>query len=201
MRRILLAPLLIFVFVLASCTGPQTKGDGGSVPGAGGNATSTASGAPGVGALSGAKVGEYMDRQEKDLRERLAQTEGVFVRRDQDTLQVTFKSDLLFDIDSTYLKPIGHALVVQVAGLLRDYPQTRLTVEGHTDSIGSERRNQERSERRAQAVKAALSEAGVDPTRISAKGLGELKPLTSNATERGRQLNRRVVLTIVPERQ
>jgi outer membrane protein OmpA-like peptidoglycan-associated protein len=82
--------------------------------------------------------------------------------------------------------------------VLNQYPETTIMIAGHTDSTGSETQNQQLSERRAMAVKNALSGQGVDPARMSAVGYGESKPIADNNTESGRQTNRRVAITIAP---
>ena len=123
------------------------------------------------------------------------------IQRDRDVLAVTFRSDVLFDVNSATLKPGGYDEIQRVANVLRQYPQTTIRVEGHTDSTGSEAYNQQLSERRAQAVKNALINYGVNPNRIMTVGFGESKPVATNATVAGRQFNRRVNIVIVPIRQ
>ena len=76
-----------------------------------------------------------------------------------------------------------------------------MIVEGYTDSVGSAAFNQTLSERRAEAVRAALVKAGVDPTRIVAQGYGKEYPVASNATDSGRAQNRRVEVTISNDNQ
>jgi outer membrane protein OmpA-like peptidoglycan-associated protein len=79
-----------------------------------------------------------------------------------------------------------------VASVLAEYPKTAVVVQGHTDSTGSEQHNQALSERRARSVETFLIGRGVDPARITAVGYGESMPVASNASDSGRQQNRRV---------
>jgi OOP family OmpA-OmpF porin len=71
-----------------------------------------------------------------------------------------------------------------------------VSVEGHTDWIGSDAYNQGLSERRANAVQAYLIEQGISPSRLSTSGYGESRPISSNETREGRALNRRVELHV-----
>lgn len=135
------------------------------------------------------------------MRRNLASVEDASVRRDAQTLAVTFKSDLLFDVDSAMVKPGGYDELRRVAEVLNAYPQTRLQIAGHTDSSGSEQYNQPLSERRAEAVKTILVNYQVVPQRISTIGYGESQPIASNETASGRQMNRRVAITIEPLQQ
>jgi len=83
----------------------------------------------------------------------------------------------------------------EIGGLLAKRPTWRLRVEGHTDSVGSAKANQELSARRAQAVKAWLgARHGVKPERLETQGLGDARPVADNKTEEGRARNRRVEL-------
>jgi outer membrane protein OmpA-like peptidoglycan-associated protein len=145
-------------------------------------------------------VADYMDRQEEELHQQFESTESAAVRRDRDYVFITFKSDLLFDPDSMALTAEALEQIGRLAGVLKRYPQTRVRVNGFTDSIGSERRNLELSLKRAMAVQNALVQNGIDPNRIRTRGFGEAKPIRSNATDSGRLLNRRVTVVIVPNR-
>jgi len=82
--------------------------------------------------------------------------------------------------------------------VLVQYPETNIQIAGHTDSTGSDDFNQKLSEQRAQVVKNALAGQGVNPARMIAVGYGESKPIADNSTEAGRQMNRRVEITIAP---
>jgi OmpA-OmpF porin, OOP family len=79
--------------------------------------------------------------------------------------------------------------------MLKDHPELKLTIEGHTDNVGSAASNQALSEKRAAAVRQFLIDSyQVDAARLEAKGLGQSKPAGSNDTPEGRQNNRRVEL-------
>lgn len=146
-----------------------------------------------IGGLAGHQVGAYMDRQEQDLRDVMAASDALSIQRSQDVLTATFKSDICFDFDSSTLKPGAYTEIARVANVLTRYPQTTIRVEGHTDSTGPEEYNQALSERRAQAVKDALTQRGVDTGRSTAVGYGESQPISSSDA-----VNRRVSIVIIP---
>jgi outer membrane protein OmpA-like peptidoglycan-associated protein len=167
----------------------------------GGNTTSTLIGAGAgavAGGLSGGLIGNYMDKQEAAMRKQLAESEAISVQRQGNNLALNFKSDLVFDSGSAGVKDASTADLQQVAKVMNDYPQTRILVAGHTDSIGSNESNQRLSERRANAVKNLLVNNGVSGDRIGAKGYGKTQPIAGNDTATGRQQNRRVKITIEP---
>jgi outer membrane protein OmpA-like peptidoglycan-associated protein len=151
-----------------------------------------------VGGLTGAAIGNYMDKQEEELRQSLANTEAASIKREQDVLSVTFKSDVMFDYDSAILKPGAYSEIDRTAQVLSKYPQTKIRIEGHTDNKGSETYNMDLSQRRADAFKNALAVRGVDPARLQTIGLGESMPVADNESEAGRQMNRRVTVVIIP---
>lgn len=160
----------------------------------GGNTESTLIGA-GIGAalggLAGWQIGEYMDRQEAELQQAFADSEAAAISREQDVLTATFKGDVFFDFDSSTLKPGAYREIDRTANVLNRYPQTTIMVEGHTDSRGAEAYNQQLSERRAQAVRDALVNRGVDARRLRVIGYGESQTISSNDA-----MNRRVELRI-----
>ena len=146
-----------------------------------------------VGGLTGNRIGNYMDQQESRLQAISARSEAISTSRNMDVLTATFKSDVLFDYDSSDMKPGAFVEISRVATMLNDFPETVLRVDGHTDSTGSEEYNQRLSERRAESVRNALIQRSVHPDRIEHLGYGETMPISSvNA------LNRRVEIQIVP---
>ena len=111
---------------------------------------------------------------------------------------LTLKNELLFDSGGATLKAGAERALDNLAQFLRKYPDRDIAIEGFTDSMGSKEVNQRLSERRAEAVKDALVSRGIESRRIDARGYGPSFPIASNATETGRQLNRRVEIVINP---
>jgi OOP family OmpA-OmpF porin len=97
-----------------------------------------------------------------------------------------------FDFDKATLKPDGKRLLDEAVRTLKDKPDMNVSVEGHTDSVGSDAYNQKLSERRAKAARDYLVSQGVSASRITVVGWGESKPVASNDTAEGRAENRRV---------
>ncbi len=154
-----------------------------------------------VGGAGGVAVGKMMDNQERDMREALAASEAAAVSREGNLLAVTFKGDVTFDTGSVTVRPGLTAEIDRVAGVLIQYPQTLVRVEGHTDSVGTEEYNLDLSNRRAVAVKTLLVQRGVSESRLETSGYGETMPVATNDTEAGRQRNRRVEIKIAPGNQ
>lgn len=210
--------LAIAAVTMAGCATPMTKTQKGAMIGTGAGAAagaalgqaigrdtgSTLIGA-GVGAVvggfTGGMIGNYMDKQEAAMRQELAAVEGANIQRNMDTLAVTFKSDILFGVNSASLKAGAFDEISRVAKVLNQYPQTNIVIGGHTDSTGTAEHNQKLSEQRAANVKNALTGEGVNPARMRSVGYGESKPVADNGTEAGRQLNRRVTILISPQQQ
>lgn len=107
--------------------------------------------------------------------------------------------DLLFDTGKSSLSPQANASISKLAQFLLNHPARNLSIEGHTDSVGSEAYNDVLSRKRAEAVKNALVAQGVGAERIVTKGLGKRFPIASNETAQGRQLNRRVEVVVLNE--
>lgn len=99
-----------------------------------------------------------------------------------------------FDTGKADIKPEHNAVINEIHKLLVDNPGLKLTIEGHTDNIGSAAYNKDLSEKRAQAVMTALVQRGISPDRLMAVGYGFEKPLVDNSTEDNRAKNRRVEL-------
>lgn len=129
-----------------------------------------------------------------------AQTELSAARQELADLQakqtdrglVLTLGDVLFDTGRATLKPGADREMDRLAQALKDNPNTRVMIEGHTDSVGGDDYNMGLSDRRAEAVADALRTRGVPADRYEAKGLGKSFPVASNDTQAGRQQNRRV---------
>jgi outer membrane protein OmpA-like peptidoglycan-associated protein len=151
----------------------------------------------GLGALAGAGVGNYMDRQEAALRKELERT-GVSVTRSGDNITLNMPGNITFKTDSADLNASFFDVLGSVGKVVNEFGQTVIEVAGHTDSTGSEQYNQQLSARRADSVAAYLRTRSVRADRIITVGAGEAHPVATNDTPEGRQLNRRVELTLVP---
>ena len=104
--------------------------------------------------------------------------------------------DVLFDVNKAELKPGAERNVQKIADFLMEYPERKATIEGFTDSMGSDDYNQSLSQRRAEAVRVFLIEKGISRERIEARGYGEENPVASNDSPGTRQLNRRVEIVL-----
>ncbi|MBA6314014.1 OmpA family protein [Cellulophaga baltica] len=104
---------------------------------------------------------------------------------------------ILFDTGKSSIKAESTSVMVDIITILKEYPNAKFTVEGHTDSVGSAKLNQSLSESRALSVKEFLVEKGIEEFRLSAIGYGEEKPIASNSTRAGRTQNRRVEINLV----
>lgn len=111
-------------------------------------------------------------------------------------LIVTLSSGILFDSGKSALKPGAKRTLTRIANQLKDDSSIRVAVEGHTDNVGTQHKNQTLSEKRANAVRDFLVQAGLATDRITATGLAEKDPVATNKTPAGRQANRRVELVI-----
>ena len=151
----------------------------------------------GVGALAGGGVGYYMDQQEMKLRQKLEGT-GVSVTRDGDNITLNMPGNITFAVDSSDINAGFYEILNSVALVLNEFEKTLVEVAGHTDSTGDSAYNQALSERRASSVATYLRAQNVMAERLMTVGAGENYPVASNDTAAGRQLNRRVEITIVP---
>jgi outer membrane protein OmpA-like peptidoglycan-associated protein len=150
--------------------------------------------AAGCGAI-GAGIGAYMDSQEAELREQLAGS-GVQVQRNGDQLSLIMPGNITFPTNGYELRRDFMPVLDSVAKVIYKYTDTRLVVEGHTDSTGEASYNYGLSERRANSVANYLSLQGVDRSRVVSQGFGEDRPIASNDSDSGRAQNRRVELQI-----
>jgi outer membrane protein OmpA-like peptidoglycan-associated protein len=155
-----------------------------------------------VGAIAGGGVGHYMDKQQADFEEELKAEQDAhqleIERLKDDTLKLTVDSEVSFDFDRYAIKSAFRPSLQKLAGVINKYDRTVVHVIGHTDSTGPANYNQRLSERRAESVANYLADRGVSRSRLHTEGRGEYEPRDSNATEAGRQLNRRVEIFIKP---
>ncbi|MGB5420203.1 OmpA family protein [Algibacter sp.] len=107
-----------------------------------------------------------------------------------------YAKTILFDTGKSSIKAQSASVLADIIGILKEYPTAKFTVEGHTDSVGSESLNQRLSDSRANSVKEYLVENGIDAFRLSSLGYGESSPIDTNNTRAGRANNRRVEINL-----
>lgn len=163
---------------------------GGLIGNANGSATKGAAIGAVLGGATGGVIGKRMDNQAKELA-RVAET-----KRTEQGLITKLKSDILFETGKSDLKPTAKSNLTEMAAIMKKYPENILTINGYTDSTGSEKVNNELSKRRAEAVKAQLVTAGMPSGTISTVGMGPSAPVGDNSTAAGRQQNRRVEVVV-----
>mgnify|MGYP000408280199 CR=1 FL=1 len=152
-----------------------------------------------VGALAGAAIGSYMDKQEQEFRQELSGS-GIDVVREGDNLRLIMPANITFATGQSYISSGFHVTLNDVAKVLNKFEKTLLSVEGHTDNVGSNDMNQTLSEHRASSVKSYLLNKNILNARIQTIGYGESKPLVANSTIQNKALNRRVEIQIIPNR-
>jgi OOP family OmpA-OmpF porin len=103
---------------------------------------------------------------------------------------------VLFDFDKTAIKPDGAKILDRLVQFLKENPDKKVSFEGHTDSIGTDKYNQGLSERRANSAKSYIVKHGVSDSRVTTRGFGESKPIADNKTKAGRANNRRVEVKV-----
>lgn len=136
-------------------------------------------------------------RQKEEMRARLLkQLNQVLETRDTPRGLVVNMPDVLFDSGQFTLKPAARERLARISGIVLAYPELKLEVEGHTDSIGGDEFNQRLSEKRAGSVRDYLVNSGITADSIVARGFGKTQPVADNSTSAGRQLNRRVEMIV-----
>jgi outer membrane protein OmpA-like peptidoglycan-associated protein len=99
---------------------------------------------------------------------------------------------ITFDVGKSTIKPESMSEINRIATLMKENPDLKFSVEGHTDNTGSAATNQTLSDARSKAVLDKLVELGIDSSRLSSAGKGQNSPIADNSTDEGRAKNRRV---------
>ncbi len=149
-------------------------------------------------ALSQRLRAQAQARQQLEQVERIFTPEEARVLREANDLIIRLVG-LSFESGQAMIEPKNFRLLTKVQGAIRAFPESKLIIEGHTDSYGSDAANYGLSQRRAEAVKEyLLANTPIDPTKIEAIGYGETKPIANNETSLGRAKNRRIDIVIRP---
>lgn len=206
LKSSLILSMLVAVTLLFSGCKTWSNTTKGAVIGTGGGAAvgavigktlgNTAAGAIGgavVGGTVGAIIGQNMDEKAKKLEEEM---EGVTVQRVEEGIAVSFDNGILFDFDSSSLRPEGYENLRKLTKIINQDEDTILMIVGHTDSRGDEDYNLRLSERRAQSASRYMVSQGLSSSRIQIVGRGENEPIAENDSDEGRQENRRIEVAI-----
>ncbi len=153
-----------------------------------------------IGGAAGGYIGNRMDKQAERIEEEIP---GAEVTRVGEGINVTFNEDagVYFDTSKSTVKGTSATTLDKLAGIFKEYPNSSVLVEGHTDSAGPDDYNMKLSEQRAQSVTEYLITKGIDGSRFSTKWYGENQPKGDNTTKEGKATNRRVELAIVASKE
>ncbi|MDX2369372.1 MAG: OmpA family protein [Colwellia sp.] len=149
------------------------------------------------GAAIGGGIGYYMDAQEAKLRKQLRDS-GVSIQREGDKINLIMPGNITFSTNSANINTNFTGVLNSVALVLEEYNKTLVVVSGHTDSTGSVQHNQKLSEDRAGSVANYLRGQKIISDRLEVVGFGESQPVANNQAAEGRELNRRVEITLLP---
>jgi outer membrane protein OmpA-like peptidoglycan-associated protein len=139
-------------------------------------------------------------RDREELRARLLiQFNAILETRDTARGLVVNMSDVLFDSAKFTLRPAAREKLAKISGIVLAYPSLALSIEGNTDSVGTDAYNQTLSENRAGSVRDYLGQQGIPAASMTSRGFGKTQPVASNDTSGGRQQNRRVELVVSGE--
>jgi len=166
-----------------------------------GNGNNTALGAiigAVVGGAAGGYIGNRMDKQAQRIEQEIP---GAEVTRVGEGINVVFNEDagVYFDTNKSEVKGASASTLDRLVGVLKEYPDTNILVEGHTDSAGANDYNLNLSQQRAQSVTNYLANKGIASNRLTTKWYGELQPKSDNSTSEGKAKNRRVEMVIVAD--
>ena len=199
MKQVILTGIIV-VFLISGCATNSTNTQKSSAK-SGLSETAIGLNTKGtvLGAVSIDLSNKMMDEQESEMRDAMASSESAVIKREGNILIITLKTDADFSQILTNHKPDHLDEFDEIARIMIKYPKTAIVVEGHTDNVGSDTYNLFLSKRRASTIKYLLVQRGVSTHRINVVGYGESRPLSTNTTVDGRQMNRRVDLLIQPK--
>jgi len=202
-------PVIVLVaacLILSAGCSTATRSQKGAVIGAAGGgavgavvgkvAGNTAMGAiigAAAGGVTGAVIGRNMDKQAEAIAKEMKDAEVI---REGEGIIIRFSEKVLFAYDRSDLNGTAKANLDKLNAILKKYPETNITVIGHTDNKGSDRYNQTLSESRAGSVTTYAGQNGINMDRLTPMGKGESDPIATNDTEEGRASNRRVEFVI-----
>jgi outer membrane protein OmpA-like peptidoglycan-associated protein len=201
MKKILI-PLIAAALVLTGCANMNNQQRGVAIGAAGGALAAAALGkgsiwgvlaGAAIGGTAGGLIGKHMDEQAKELEQAVPTAE---VNRVEEGINVTFQAGLMFPINSATISADYQDDLAAAAEVFKNYPDTYILVEGHTDDTGTDEINIPLSEKRAKAVSAFLASQGVDPTRLDEKWYGSSQPKYPNDSPENQAKNRRVELAV-----
>jgi len=140
-----------------------------------------------------------LDKDDKciDVKGTVANNGCPEITEEQVSQLNAYAKTILFNSGKATFKQETFAVLQSITAILKQYPSSKFSIEGHTDSDGKDAANQKLSEDRAGAVKNYLIENGIDASRLSSAGFGESKPIDSNKTAKGKANNRRVEVKLV----
>ena len=139
-------------------------------------------------------------QEQAELRHQLLiQFNQILQTRESARGLIVNMSDVLFDTGQYTLKPGAREKLAKVSGIILAHPGLKITVEGHTDSVGGDEYNMKLSENRANAVRTYLVSQGLNSGSVTAQGFGKTRPVAENSSAVGRQRNRRVELVVSGE--
>jgi outer membrane protein OmpA-like peptidoglycan-associated protein len=148
-----------------------------------------------AGGLLGAYIGSRMDKQQQALEE-VPGMRSVKVDKTEGNQGIESSMQIQFDVDDDSVKPSERAKLDQLASVLKQYPENKVVIEGHTDSSGDDQYNQDLSELRAMAIEEYLKAKNLGISALKSVGYGETRPVASNDTTDGKAQNRRVEVKI-----
>lgn len=193
--------ILLAVLLMAGCKsmnktqkGAVIGTAGGAVAGAvigeiAGNAQLGALIGAAVGGVTGGIIGRKMDKQAEEIKNKIPDAK---VERVGEGIVIEFNDKILFGFDEARLSADARVSLGKLVTVLKEYPDTNIEIQGHTDEKGSIKYNQALSVRRANAVSSYLHQSGLAASRLTVKGFGESSPRYTSTTKEGNAQNRRV---------